>query len=152
VDRKHLRRVPVWLSHDKTVIYFITCCTANRQPCLANDDVHKAIRAAWSRLPEWKIGRYVVMPDHIHCFASPVQRDADLSKFIQAFRSLVTRQLRPLGFPYPLWQREFFDHLLRSDESYETKWSYVWNNPVRQRLVTRAEDWPFCGEISRLGL
>jgi len=152
VDRKPLRRVPVWLSHDKTVIYFITCCTANRQPCLANDDAHTAIRTAWSRLPDWKIGRYVIMPDHVHWFASPVPRDADLSKFVQAFRSLATRQLRPLGFPYPLWQREFFDHLLRSCESYETKWSYVWNNPVRHRLVKRAEDWPFCGEICRLEL
>jgi len=65
------------------------------------------------------------MSDHVHFFASPVDRDANLSKFVQAFRSLVTRQLRPLGFPYPLWQREFFDHLLRRGESYETKWQYV---------------------------
>lgn len=92
------------------------------------------------------------MPDHLHFFASPGQRDADLSKFVQAFRSLVTRQLRPLGFPYPLWQRDFFDHLLRTSESYETKWQYVSQNPVRHRLVKRVEDWPFCGEIHRLEL
>jgi REP element-mobilizing transposase RayT len=82
-------------------------------------------RNAWSRLPDWRTGRYVIMSDHVHFFASPVDRDANLSKFVQAFRSLVTRQLRPLGFPYPLWQREFFDHLLRRGESYETKWQYV---------------------------
>jgi len=92
------------------------------------------------------------MPDHVHFFASPNQRDADLSKFVQAFRSLVTRQLRPLGFPYPLWQREFFDRLLRSGESYETKWQYVLLNAVRHGLVKRAEDWPFCGEIHQLEL
>jgi putative transposase len=92
------------------------------------------------------------MPDHVHFFASPIDRESDLSKFMQAFRSLVTRQLRPLGFPYPLWQREFFDHLLRSDESYETKWQYVWRNPVRHGLVKQVEDWPFCGEICRLEL
>jgi putative transposase len=92
------------------------------------------------------------MPNHVHFFASPVDREADLSKFMQAFRSLVTRQLRPLGFSYPLWQREFFDHLLRSDESYEAKWQYVWHNPVRHGLVKRAEDWSFCGEICHLEL
>lgn len=90
------------------------------------------------------------MPDHLHFFTSPSHREADLSKFMQAFRSLVTRRLRPLGFPYPLWHREFFDHLLRSGESYETKWQYVWHNPVRHGLVKRAEDWPFCGEICSL--
>jgi REP element-mobilizing transposase RayT len=92
------------------------------------------------------------MTDHVHFFASPINRGADLSKFVQAFRSLATRQLRPLGFPYPLWQREFFDRLLRSSESYEKKWQYVWCNPVRHGLVKRAEDWPFCGEIHRLEL
>jgi len=92
------------------------------------------------------------MPDHVHFFASPTDREADLSKFMRAFRSLVTRQLRLLGFPYPLWQREFFDHLLRGGESYETKWQYVWQNPVRHGLVKHAEDWPFRGEIHRLEL
>ena len=151
-DQHHLRRVPVWLPDEKSVIYFITCCTANRQPCLANNDAHTAIRDAWSRLPDWQVGRYVIMPDHVHFFASPTDREADLSKFMRAFRSLVTRQLRLLGFPYPLWQREFFDHLLRGGESYETKWQYVWQNPVRHGLVKHAEDWPFRGEIHRLEL
>ena len=77
------------------------------------------------------------MPDHVHFFISPLEREANLSKYIQAFRSLVTRQLRPLGYPYPLWQREFFDHLLRSDESYEQKWHYVLNNPFGAGLVRR---------------
>jgi hypothetical protein len=58
--------------------------------------------------------------------------------------------LRPIGFPYPLWQREFFDHLLRNNESYEEKWQYVRQNPIRHGLVTRVEDWPFCGEIHLL--
>ena len=138
MPHNHLRRVPVWLPLDKSVIYFITCCTA--------------IRNAWTRLPNWRVGRYVIMPDHIHFFASPTDRNADLSRFVQAFPSLVTRRLRPLGFPYPLWQREFFDHLLRGDESYESKWHYVRHNPARHGLVNRAEDWPFRGEIHRLSL
>jgi putative transposase len=47
----------------------------------------------------------------------------------------------------PIWQRGFFDHLLRSEESYGQKWNYVRENPVRAGLVTRAEDWPYSGEI-----
>ena len=42
------------------------------------------------------------------------------------------------------------DHLLRSYESYAQKWEYVFQNPVRARLVSRAEDWPYAGEIVRI--
>ncbi|MGD0650317.1 MAG: transposase [Verrucomicrobiia bacterium] len=149
---KHLTRIPVWTPPDRAVIYFITCCTAQRVHCLACDQANESILAAWRRIENWKVGRYVVMPDHVHFFISPLEREANLSKYIQAFRSLVTRQLRPLGYPYPLWQSEFFDHLLRSDESYEQKWHYVLNNPVRAGLVRRWEDWPYAGELHPLPL
>ena len=56
--------------------------------------------------------------------------------------------LRATGLAQPFWQKEFFDHLLRSDESYEFKWLYVRENPVRAGLVSTADDWPYAGEIT----
>ena len=50
----------------------------------------------------------------------------------------------------PVWQREFFDHVLRSEESYAEKWRYVRDNPVRAGLVSRAEEWKLQGEIEVL--
>jgi hypothetical protein len=47
----------------------------------------------------------------------------------------------------PLWRRRFFDHVLRSDESYAQKWNYVRDNPVRASLAANADDWPYAGEI-----
>src|ERR1700719_2153698 len=49
-----------------------------------------------------------------------------------------------------IWQREFFDHLLRSEESYDQKWNYVRDNPVRANLAQSAAEWPFAGEIEAL--
>ena len=46
-----------------------------------------------------------------------------------------------------VWQEEFFDHVLRSGESYGQKWSYVRENPVRAGLVATSEAWPWQGEI-----
>jgi hypothetical protein len=46
-----------------------------------------------------------------------------------------------------LWQPAFFDHILRSDESYGEKWNYVRENPVRAGLVKSSVDWPYQGEI-----
>ena len=54
------------------------------------------------------------------------------------------------GIPAPHWQKGFFDHVLRSDESYAQKWEYVRDNPVRAGLVKKWEDWPYWGEVWRL--
>jgi len=47
-----------------------------------------------------------------------------------------------------VWQRGFFDHLLRSEESYSEKWNYVRNNPVRAGLVASGDDWPLAAKSS----
>jgi putative transposase len=47
----------------------------------------------------------------------------------------------------PLWQRGFFDHVLRGDESYAQRCDYVRANPVRAGLVNDPDAWPFAGEI-----
>lgn len=52
-----------------------------------------------------------------------------------------------IGREAPFWQKEFFDHLLRSDESYSEKWEYVRQNPVRAGLVDDADTWAFTGHI-----
>jgi hypothetical protein len=46
-----------------------------------------------------------------------------------------------------VWQEGFFDHLLRTDESYSQKWNYVRENPVRAGLVKSAAEWTYQGEI-----
>ena len=51
-----------------------------------------------------------------------------------------------------VWQEEFFDHVLRSNESYSQKWEYVKENPVRAGFVKNSEEWPFQGEIEPLRL
>ena len=57
------------------------------------------------------------------------------------------RVLSALGAEAPLWQAEFFDHVLRSGESRSEKWNYVRENPVRAGLVAKAEEWPYAGSI-----
>ena len=57
-----------------------------------------------------------------------------------------------LGLTTSVWQPEFFDHVLRSSESYSEKWSYVYENPVRGGIVPHADEWPWQGEIEELRL
>ena len=151
-DHKHLRRLDeVWIT---PAIYFLTTCTADRRAVLANDEAFAVLSAEFEAAPTrygWTVGRFVVMPDHIHffCVSDESPNAASLSRFIGGFKQWTAKAiLQSRGFAPPLWQKQFFDHIMRSSESYESKWRYVLENPVRAGLVKRTEDWPYRGEIA----
>lgn len=96
------------------------------------------------------VGRYVILPDHVYLFVAG-DRAFDLGRWIALLKqSLAKSVARPTPSSDPLWQRGFFDHVLRSDESYDQKWDYVRQNPVRAGLVSASEAWPYAGEIVRI--
>ena len=141
----------IWVRHP---IYFITAVTAERRPLLAQTAVHATIeqfalggpaRGAW-------LGGYVLMPDHLHAFVALDDRLLTLSSWMKSLKNTVSKTLRAAGIAAPHWQKGFFDHLLRSTESYAEKWAYVRENPVRAGLVACAEDWPHAGESFPLEL
>jgi putative transposase len=151
---KHLRRLDsLWI---EAPIYFITVCTAARKPILAQPAAFAILHAEFESAPSrygWSIGRFVVMPDHLHFFCAERGSVAptSLSRFIGGFKQWTSKGIAQSQIARPpLWQREFFDHLLRAEESYESKWRYVLENPVRAGLVQRSQDWPFGGEVAAL--
>jgi REP element-mobilizing transposase RayT len=89
------------------------------------------------------VGRYVIMPDHIHLFVRGGPEFL-LSPWIGGLKRALSVAAECRG---RLWQPGFFDHVLRSDESYGQKWEYVRDNPVRAGLVREWDDWPHQGEI-----
>ena len=153
--RQHLRRLDQ-ISLDGPIVFFLTACVHGRKPVLAAPAAARVLVEAWARAePQhgWLVGRYVIMPDHVHFFGSPINADAkSLSHFMRAWKWSTARRLRRARDDAFRWQREFFDHLLRSTESYAEKWDYVRHNPVRADLVARPEDWLYQGEISALGV
>lgn len=129
------------------LILFITVCTKGREPWLANEERHRCILDAWNAADTWAVGRYVVMPDHIHLFAAPVCPDTDIGRWIQFWKSQVSRAIRD---PKCRWQKDYWDTRLRSGQSYGEKWQYIRDNPVRHKLAVNADDWPYQGEITDL--
>jgi putative transposase len=132
----------------RTPIYFVTTCTNNRRAILATEPVHQAYvcfaekgahHGAW-------VGAYVIMPDHLHVFVG-LDEKIELAEWMKSLKNTLSKQVRFEGIAAPHWQKDFFDHVLRSEESYEEKWHYVRENPVRAGLVKRWQDWPFGGEI-----
>ena len=152
--RRHLRRLDRIFSDLDGPIYFLTCCVGNREPVLADPRLVSALEETLGRSPDlygWLVGRFVVMPDHVHFFAAVCKDDAkSLSDFMACWKRWTKRAVRKLGVAHFGWQTEFFDHVLRSAESYEAKWEYVRANPVRAELVSSPEEWPFQGELNVL--
>jgi REP-associated tyrosine transposase len=130
-------------------LYFVTFCTHRRRNVLATEAVHStftefAIRAYAKHYIA--VGRYVVMPDHLHLFVRGPD-DFRLAQWVGTLKQHLAKAIELIEGSPPIWQRGFFDHLLRSNENYAQKWNYVRENPVWAGLAQRAEDWPYAGEI-----
>jgi putative transposase len=147
LNRKHLPHLSAIHYFNRPIILFVTICTSNRQPILANERAHLLIKKTWQDAAAWSVGRYVVMPDHLHFFCSPHDSEMEFRRWMQYWRNWVTRSW-PEESEKPIWQKDYFDRQLRHGEKYHQKWEYVYNNPVRAGLVEKPEDWPFQGEMN----
>ena len=133
-------------------LFFLTLCTDDRRALLAHPEVHAAFRTFAAQSPEraqvW-VGRYVIMPDHLHVFVS-AEGSASLQRWVASLKRHLNWTLKALGHAGAHWQQGFFDHVLRIGESYAEKWTYVEQNPGRSKWVRNVSDWSFAGEIERL--
>ena len=148
----YLRRLDRIFVHDP--IYLITTCTFYRAPLLNNPVAHQLLKEEWLRAAGrhgWAVGFYVVMPDHVHLFVSPVNDKSDqLSAFVAKWKQWTAKRLLPQTGLRNLWQPRFHDHLLRSEESYQEKRQYMYLNPIRAGLVQSGQAWPYQGELMPL--
>ena len=119
----------------RSPVYFITACTHNRSEILGTPAVHQG---------------FVEFGRHFHAFVAIDPERTTLAKWMKSLKNVLSKTLRSAGVPAPHWQKTFFDHLLRSSESYGQKWDYVRENPVRAGFVQKWDEWPFCGEIFAL--
>ena len=133
-------------------IYFLTLNTHERRRVLANRSIHETFLAFCLRAQRHGVfvGRYVLMPDHIHLFATFAPEAICLSLWVKSLKNSMSKRLNETCVDAPHWQKGFFDHVLRSDVSYSQKWEYVRLNPLRAGLVINSDDWEFQGKICDL--
>ena len=156
--RKHLKRIPVWIPASQRVIYFVsTCCADRREIFIDNNAVKIALESLLkcAAATSWNIPQVCFMPDHVHLMLLPMaEREQSLSKLMQRWKSSSKQRLGRAGVEGEIWQREFFDRLLRSSESLTEKWRYVEMNPVDAGLCSVPEEYPYLGSpeeiLSRL--
>ncbi len=149
-NRKSPAHPPVRERFNEPIIVFLTVCSKDRKPVFTGADSVAVIIDAWQQARSWSVGRYVVMPDHIHLFCAPaVFSTQPLMQWVRYWKSIASKNW-PRPSEQPIWQRDFWDTQLRRSENYDSKWQYVLDNPVRAALVRHADEWPFQGELNLL--
>jgi putative transposase len=119
--------------------YFITICCQRRgvnQVCLNAASSILFETARRYHVSQRCLKLLLLMPDHLHMLIG-VPGDAQLSNLIRNFKRITTR------IANISWQRNFFDHRLRHDESLDEKAAYIRANPVRAGLIAEGEEWPY---------
>ena len=131
--------------------YFITVCTDKRRnlfwknvgavidrpenvPLTALGKlVRKSVEEIPGRYPAITVDRYVIMPNHVHLLLQ-IHTDPDgrsmiaptISVIMQQFKGIVTKKVG-----IPIWQKGFYDHVIRSEQDYLDVWNYIEGNPSK---------------------
>lgn len=103
---------------------------------------------------------YVLMPSHIHALVG-FPEVAELSKYMQAFKSLTSRKLEEIDLgPYRsqlikngqfrLWKRRFDDSIIYSEKQLRIKLEYMHNNPVKDGFVDNPIQWEYSSAVDWL--
>jgi putative transposase len=134
--------------------WFFTVNLHNRRQTLLTDHIG-LLRDAVARTQQTRpftIDAFVVLPDHIHTIWTLPAEDSDFSTrwrsikihFAKALPTLEARdEIRIARGERGIWQRRFWEHMIRDDRDYENHVNYCYINPVKHGLVGRVADWPY---------
>lgn len=91
----------------------------------------------------YRLIAWVIMPNHIHLLLTP-NEGVSLSNIMKDLKGFTARSInKHLGRSGHVWQPEYFDRYIRSEDHYNKAVRYIENNPVKAKLVDRPEDWQF---------
>lgn len=134
--------------------WFFTVALLDRRRCLLTENIdvlRHATRITHARHP-FAINAMVVPPDHIHAVWTLPAGDADFSlrwrlikiSFAQGISNTEPRSaVRVRHGERGIWQRRFWEHLIRNEDDFRRHVEYCYINPVKHGLVSRVRDWPY---------
>jgi len=164
---KHHRRSIRLKGYDysQSGAYFLTICTHNREP-MFGEIVHgkmelsiygRIVSARWRNLPRYHayvdLSAFVAMPNHIHGIMvirfdpTGSAKHRPISEIVRGFKTFSSRRINEVrGTPgIPVWQRNYWEHVIRYQDSFNRIYDYIITNPSRwhldrENLHRRGED------------
>ncbi|MEM7113439.1 MAG: transposase [Chloroflexota bacterium] len=128
-------------------IYFITAVTHTRRPIFQNDQnvalLRKTLREVKKRYP-FQMRAYIFLPDHFHLLIH-LQDETNISDLLRSLKwntTLNYKKARHLTGSVTLWQKGFWDHVIRDERDFTNHFHYIHYNGVKHGYVSRPEDYP----------
>jgi len=126
---------------------FITICVKDRKKILCDivgDDAHIVPKKYGTIVEKYirnvlQIKKCIIMPDHIH-FIIEIENGSmrastptkNVSNIVRSIKTLATKEIGK-----PIWQRSYYDHIIRNQEDYNDIWEYIENNPAKWALTNK---------------
>lgn len=138
----------------KGASYFFTVALADRNSSLLVDQITK-LRFAFQLVRKkhfFDINGIVILPDHLHVIMTMPEDDSNYSLRWNQIKGAFSRQLVPnerislskkKKRERGIWQRRFWEHLIRDEEDYEQHINYIHYNPVKHGYVSKATEWKY---------
>ncbi len=129
-------------------IIFITVVTRDRMPYFKSD---QDIRLYWETLKRvqeiypFNLLAYVILPDHFHWLMRLKDSGGNFSQVLHSFKRNFTlnfKKTHNIITQLSLWQRGYWDHIIRNEGDLNNHFDYIHWNPVKHNLVNRPENWP----------
>jgi len=134
--------------------YFFTVNLAERQNTLLIDEIDKlkASLLAMKKRHPFVLDAMVVLPNHMHILMTLPEGDNDFPTRLRLLKSgfsrlipktELIRETRKKKGERGIWQRRYWEHLIRDDRDYANHVEYIHNNPVKHGYVNKAQDWQY---------
>ena len=145
--------------------YFFTVVTYKRIKIFSRSDNVELLRQAFRKIKKhhpFRIDAFVLLPDHLHCIWTLPQGDADFSTRWRLIKSYFSRQIGFVGWvegrnptktttsasrlrknEKAIWQRRFWEHLVRDHDDLRRHVEYIHYNPVKHGLTKAPADWMY---------
>ena len=137
--------------------YLFTLVTHERQRLFSDvrhvDRWHDAVAKVQRKRP-FQVDAEVILPDHLHILWTMADNDADYATRLRLIKTAFTKSLalsssaaatnpsRVRKGERDIWQRRYWEHIIRDERDFQVRLDYIHYNPVRHALVKRAADWP----------
>ncbi|MDM7998544.1 MAG: transposase [Dehalococcoidia bacterium] len=136
-------------------VFFFTVATYERRPLFKTESAVSALRDSFKRaiaLYPFKVDSMVVLPDHLHAIWVLPEDDSDFSVRWRLIKTIFTRG-KPVTLPKPasdsrrmkkeraIWQRRFWEHMIRDEADLNRHRDYIHYNPVKHGLATSPDQW-----------
>ena len=130
--------------------YFLTICTLRRgRVFVSREAVDVVLTQLLQSAQDERMAviAYCFMPDHLHLLVEGTDPASQLTEFVRILKQRSSFHWKK-AFGSELWQRSYFERVLRGDESSIDVARYILANPLRAGIVESVENYPFLGSLT----